>query len=243
MFSIDDPHIGAQKVFAWTGIVMLGLFILGFWVIAGYVPPSNPHGTVKEIVHFYASNETAIHLGLWMTMIAAAFCVTFFTSIALQMRRIEGKHSLLSFAQMLFGALFAIEFIIPLMIWQAADYRPTLDPDMTYRLHDLGWLFFLGVVSTGVIQAVLIGVIILRDKRPQPIFPRWLGYLSIWAGLLFMPGGLIVFFKSGPLDWRGLVAFWLLLAAFGIWVLALVWALVARAIPDHERETRTAAQT
>lgn len=238
MFGIAQPNIGVQRAFAWSGVVMLVLFLLGFWVVAGYVPPSNPKASVAEIVDFYSSNTTAIHLGLWLTMIAAAFCATFFTVISIQMRRIEGPHSPLAFAQMICGGLFVIEFIIPLMIWQGADYRPTLNPSMTYRLHDLGWLFFLGVVSTGVLQAFLIAWAILRDPRERPIFPRWVAYVSLWCGLLFMPGGLIVFFKSGPLDWRGLIAWWLLLVAFGIWVVALVYSLLVHAIPHHEREAR-----
>jgi hypothetical protein len=241
MFGAAQPNAGVQRVFAWTGVVMLVLFLVGFWVVAGYVPPSGPHETVGQIVHFYASNTTAIHLGLWMTMLAAAFCATFFTVISVQMRRIEGPHSPLAFAQMLLGGLFVIEFIIPLMIWQAADYRPTLNPSMTYRLHDMGWLFFLGVVSTAVLQALLIAWAILRDRREHPIFPRWVAYTSVWCALLFMPGGLIVFFKSGPLDWRGLIAWWLLLVAFGIWVVMLVYTLLVHAIPHQEREARELA--
>ena len=229
-----------QRWFAWSGIAMLVIFLIGFWPVAGYVPPSGPNESVAQIVRFYANNTTAIHLGLWMTMIAAAFCVPFFVAVSVQMRRIEGRHSPIAYAQMICGGLFTLEFIFPLMIWQAADYRPTLDPTMTYRLHDLGWLMFLGVVSTGVLQAILIAVAIFRDRRPDPVFPRWIGYTSLWCGLLFMPGGLIVFFKTGPLDWRGLIAWWLLLVAFGIWTVVLVYGLVRHAIPHQEREAREA---
>src|SRR3954471_12005539 len=103
--SDTQPNIAAQRAFAWSGLVMLVLFILGFWVIAGYVPPSNPRGSVKEVLAFYTDDTTAIRLGLWMTMIAAAFCTTFFTAISVQMRRIEGRHSPLSYAQMICGGL------------------------------------------------------------------------------------------------------------------------------------------
>ena len=230
-----------QRAFAWSGVVMMVLFLIGFWPVAGFVPPTGPRESVSQIVGFYSSNTTAIHLGLWITMIAAAFCVPFFVAVSIQMRRIEGKHSPLAYAQMIFGGLFTLEFIFPLMIWQAADYRPALDPNMTYRLHDLGWLMFLGVVSTGVLQAIFIAVAIFRDKREQPIFPRWVGYTSLWCGLLFMPGGLIVFFKTGPLDWRGLIAWWMLLVAFAIWTTVLVYSLLRHAIPNQEREAALAA--
>lgn len=228
--------IGMQRVFAWSGIVMMVLFLIGFWPVAGYVPPSHPRDSVQEILTFYRDDTDLIRLGLWMTTYAAALCVTFFVVISVQLRRIEGRDSPIAWAQMICGGLFAIEFIIPLMLWQGAAYRPDLDPVMTYRLHDLGWLFFLGVVSTGVLQAILIGVAILRDRREEPVFPRWVGYTSLWCALLFTPGGLIVFFKSGPLAWNGVIAWWLLLAGFGVWVIALVVGLLRYAIPHQERE-------
>jgi hypothetical protein len=230
------PNADVQRVFAWCGVVMLVLFLVAFWPIAGYVPPSHPHDTVSQIVRFYTQNTARIHVGLWLTMFAAALCVPFLVAVSIQIRRIEGRHSPLSYTQMILGGLFVLEFIFPLMIWQAADYRPRLDPVMTYRLHDLGWLMFLGVVSTGVLEAVIIAWAILRDRRERPIFPRWIAYTCLWCALTFMPGGLIVFFKSGPLDWSGLIAWWLLLVGFGVWVIVLVIGLLRHAIPDHEAE-------
>jgi hypothetical protein len=232
----DDPQLGPQRVFAWSGVAMLFLFLIAFWPIAKFVPPSHPHATVQEIYRFYAENTTRIHIGLWMTMFAAALCGTFFVAVSIQLRRIEGRHSPIAYAQMIFGGLFVLEFIFPLMVWQAADYRPGLDPVITYRLHDLGWLMFLGVVSTGVIEAVITAWAILRDRRNEPIFPRWIGYACLWCSLTFMPGGLIVFFKSGPLDWTGLLAWWLLLVGFAAWILVLAYGLLRHAIPHHARE-------
>jgi hypothetical protein len=114
------------------------------------------------------------------------------------------------------------------MIWQAAAFRPGETPDITYRLNDLGWLMFVGVVSTGVLEAAVIGLAILADTREEPILPRWLGYLNLWCALLFVPGGLCVFAKTGPLAWNGLLAWWVLLVAFAVWVLATSWCLLTR---------------
>src|SRR5262245_19367093 len=115
-----QSNASVQRIFAWSGIAMMILFGLGWWVIAGYLPPTGPNDSIQSVVDFYDDNTTAIHLGLWLTTIAAAFCGTFFTAISMQMRRIEGQTSPLAFCQMAMGALFVIEFIIPLMIWQAA---------------------------------------------------------------------------------------------------------------------------
>jgi hypothetical protein len=104
-------------------------------------------------------------------------------------------------------------------------------------LNDLAWLPFTGVIYTIVVQALVIGIAVLMDKREKPVFPRWFGYLSIWCALLFCPAGLDVFFHSGPLAWNGLVAWWVLLVAFFVWLTTLSIVLLA-AIRGQQAEER-----
>jgi hypothetical protein len=234
-------NAGVQRLFAWSGVAMLAIFLVGFWPVAGFVPPSRPQDSVADIAEFYRANTFRIRLGLWLTMLAAPLCATFFVGLSIQLHRIEGRHSPIAYAQMILGGLFVLEFIFPLMIWQAAAYRPELDPVMTYRLHDLGWLLFVGVVSTAVVQAILIALAILRDDHDDPILPRWIGYRCLWSAIAFMPPGLIVFFKSGMLAWNGVIAWWVLLASFAFWVLLLAYGLLRHAIPHQLRHENAAA--
>ncbi|HEY1971425.1 MAG TPA: hypothetical protein VGH89_25955, partial [Pseudonocardia sp.] len=37
------------------------------------------------------------------------------------------------------------------------------------------------------ILTVLLGLVILQDRAPEPIFARWLGYANFLAGLLLVP--------------------------------------------------------
>lgn len=225
-----------QRLFAWCGPVLMVLFLTGFGPIAGFLPPPSPEDSAGEIVAFFEDDTTMIRLGLWLTTIAAALFAPWMVAITLQMKRIEGRVAPLSYLQLALGAIFVLEFIFPLMIWQAAAFRPAEDPELTHRLNDLGWLMFVGVVSTGVLEAVTIGVAILSDRREQPVFPRWAGYLNLWCALTFVGGGLCVFFKSGPFAWNGLIAWWLLLVGFGIWMIAMSVCLLRYAIPQQQRE-------
>jgi hypothetical protein len=229
-------NIGTQRLMAWSGPVLMVVFLIGFGPVAGFLPPPSPHDGVQKTLAFYQAHTTSIRLGLWLTMLAAALCAPWVVAISVQLKRIEGRHTPLAYLQLALGAIFVLEFIFPLMIWQAAAFRPAESPVMTHRLNDLGWLMFVGVVSTGVLQAVTIGAAILKDKRARPIFPRWAAYLNFWCALLFMPGGLCVFFKHGPFGWNGLIAWWLLLTAFGVWVLTMSALLLRNAIPHQERE-------
>ena len=174
-----------------------------------------------------------------MTTFAAALFAPWMVAITMQMKRIEGERAPLSYLQLALGAIFVLEFIFPLMIWQAAAFRPTDDPVVTQRLNDLGWLMFVGVVSTGVLEAVTIGIAILLDRRDDPVFPRWVGYLNLWCALTFVGGGLCVFFKSGPFAWNGLIAWWLLVTGFAIWMIGMTVCLLRFAIPHEERELAT----
>jgi hypothetical protein len=230
---------GTLKWCAWSGPVLIVAFLVGFWAVAGFVPPPSPSDTATQIADFYRNNTTSIRVGLWMTMLAASLVAPWTVAITTQLRRIEGRNSPLAQVQLVLGALLVLEFIIPLMVWQAAAFRPDGDPEITQRLNDLGWLMFVGVVSTGVLQAIVIGVAILRDARDAPVFPRWVGYFNMWVALLFMPGGLCVFFKNGPFAWTGVFAWWLLLAAFTLWILVMSWVVLAYAVKHQEHEHAT----
>jgi hypothetical protein len=224
------------RAFAWCGPALMVLFLAGFGPIGGYLPPPSPHDSAAEIVRFYADDTTLIRLGLWITTFAAALFGPWMVAITTQLRRTEDRHHPLSTLQLALGAIFILEFIFPLMIWQAAAFRPLEDPAITHRLNDLGWLMFVGVVSTGVLEAIVIGVAILRDKRAEPVFPRWLGYLNLWCAFMFMPGGLCVFVKDGPFAFNGLLAWWLLLTAFAVWMISMSFGLLKYAIPSQVRE-------
>jgi hypothetical protein len=104
-----------------------------------------------------------------------------------------------------------------------------------HTLDDVGWLLFVGAPSTAIVETIVIGVAILQDHRPQPVFPRWGAYASFICAAMYIPGGLIVFFKHGALAWNGAVAWWVGLTAFGVW-LVLMTVLELRAISAQQRE-------
>jgi hypothetical protein len=107
-------------------------------------------------------------------------------------------------------------------------------------LNDIGWLFFVGAIFSGPPWPIAVGATILRDRRAEPIFPRWSGYYNIWVGILFIPGAICVFFQSGPFAWNGIFAFWLVIVAFATWVLVQS-ALMLRAIENQSRRGHPAA--
>jgi hypothetical protein len=221
-----------QKAAAWCGFAFAVVFCVGF-LIAGFIPPPGPGLTATEVARVYAENHLRIRLGLLISTLGSALLALWVAAIGVQMRRIEGRHSVLAFAQMVAGACLILEFLFPLLVWQTAAYRNDRDPAIVQTLNDLGWLPFLGIACTAVLQGLVIGVLILRDKRKDPLFPRWGGYFNIWVVLMFAPASCVVLFHDGPLAWNGLISWWLALVTFFVWMVGLTWMLL-RAIDRQE---------
>jgi hypothetical protein len=168
-----------------------------------------------------------------LTMFASALLVPFAAVISAQMRRIEGPRAVLAPTQLVSGGLLALEFILPLMVWQTAAYRPDIGPVLIRMLNDMGWLMFVGVISSAVVEFGCIGVVILADQRQTDVCPRWAGYFNIWVALLVAPAGVVPLFKSGPFAWNGAFAFFLPMIVFATWAGVMV-VLLRRAIGQED---------
>jgi hypothetical protein len=227
----------AQRLCAWCGPLLALVFFVGFWVIAGFIPPPDPAEPALAVATRFREHANSIRLGLLLCFYAGVLCVPWVAAISVQLKRIEGRYSPLTYAQLGLGICLPFEFIVPIYFWQTAAFRPERSPEIIQTLNDLGWLPFTGLVYTIVLQAIVIGIAVLMDKREKPVFPRWFGYFSIWAALLFCPAGLDVFFKNGPLAWNGFIAWWVLLVTFFVWLVVLT-AVVLKAIRNQETEER-----
>jgi hypothetical protein len=89
------------------------------------------------------------------------------------------------------------------------------------------------------VQSFAFAFAILSDKAPQPILPRWLAYLNIWVPIVFTPGIVLQFFKSGPFAWNGIFVFWIPATVFVI-QFAFNAVFLLRAIKAEQAEALTA---
>lgn len=210
-----------QYLCVWCGIIFLLLFGVGWCVVAGFIPPPHPDATAEQIATFYRSGTWLIRLGLLMSLASCVFFIPWVAVISLQMKRIEGNYPLLSWVQLVSGTVAMLIILFPMMLWITVSFRPDRDPQLMLLLNDLGWLVFTMVFAPFVTQCLALALATFSDKSAQPVFPRWSGYYNVWVALLFVPTGLIVFFKTGPFAWNGVIGFWLPVANFGIWFLVM----------------------
>lgn len=206
---------------------MAVVLLIGMAVFARFVPPPSPLLTADQIGAIYAEKTTGIRVGMVIMASGASLLAPFIAMITVQMKRIEGARSPLSYIQLALGALTVLEFIIPAFISLAATFRPERSPEITQALNDLCWLMFVGVVSTAILQNLAIAVAIFCDDSDHPVFPRWAAYFNLWAALLFTPGTVVVFFKTGPLAWNGVFTWWIPLSMFVGWIGVMTWLLLS----------------
>jgi hypothetical protein len=207
-----------QKACVWAGPVMGALFVVGF-AVAGFFPPPSPNQSAAEVAAMIDRHRTGIRIGIVICLASCPLLMPFLASFTIQMRRIEGRRPILAYTQLALGALATVEFVIPYVFMLVSTYRADQHPDVTRALFDISWFFFLGVVSTFVLQLAIFGIAVLIDRRSRPIFPRWLGYVNLWLAITFIPASFLVFFKTGPLAWNGLLVWWVPVCSFLLWFL------------------------
>ena len=195
-------------------------------LIAGMLPPISPSLDALSVASFYQTNTGTLRTGILIGMISVAFTIPWIAVIAVHMKRAEGPMPLFTIMQVVAGAVTVVILLVPFVIWTAAAFRPDRAPELIQLLNDFGWLLIVMTFGPFFVQLVSIGLAILFDKNDKPVFPRWLAYFNIWVAVLFIPGALITYFKSGPFAWNGILAFWLPLAVFMGWYLVMFFALL-----------------
>lgn len=230
-----------QLLCTWAGPLYVVLFCLGL-LVAGFIPPPSPSLGIEELAAIYIDRKTNIQVGMLIVMAAQGLFAIFVAELTVQLRRIEGPHSPLAYAQLALGVLAVLLVILPSILQEVATFRPQEHSPQTLRLlTDITWIPFVGAWFTVVPQWTVTGVAILQDQRPKPIFPRWSGYVNFCIVVLSLPSTGLYFLKTGPFAWNGLLSFWLAAAAFFAWTIVMA-VLLIRAIKNQLAETPTSQE-
>jgi len=213
-----------QLICTWSAAIFVVLGVAGF-LIADFVPPISPALSADEVAAIYAGDTLSMRLAVLLIMSGGGFIVPFVAVISMQLKRIEGELGTYTMAQLGVGSITALIFVFAGVFFTAAAFRPDHDPELTRMLNDLGWMTLLMTFSPFIVQNLTIGFCILSDKHDDPIFPRWVGYFNLWAAVLFVPGGLLTFFKTGPFAWDGLFVWWIPFVVFFSWYVLMIIVL------------------
>lgn len=224
------------RLCAWAAPVFLVGYVLSWGVLGFNIPPIDPSMAIGDLHAHYVDHNTRIKLAMILGMFFGPFYFVFSAVLSRVLQKIEGPDGPLSIVEQIGGALTTVVVLVAGCCWLTAALRiDERTPEIIRTLHDFGWMFFdMTFMATGL-QLCAVGIVVLLDKRSEPLFPRWLAWLSFVAATIFVPVALVGFFFTGPFAWNGLFNFWIGLNAFFLW--AVLFAIyLFKAIDRLERE-------
>jgi len=225
-----------QLVFAWCAPIGVLVILVGFWPIAGYLPPPRASSSADQIAAFYRDHADSIRLGLVLTFAGCAAWGPLLAVITRRMLDFRPRNLTLVCGQLAAGIAAWGFLLVPVIVLAVAAFRPERSAETTQTLHDLGWMLLIMPFVPFTVQNVCLGWAILQDTGAPPALPRWVGYFNLWVALSFVPGGVIALFKTGPLAYDGVFAFWIPFTVFFVWLLVMPLAL-HRAIVENRSQS------
>jgi hypothetical protein len=209
-------HRSVQLGCAWCGYLFAAFFVAGALGIVHWVPPLSPADSALATATEYRDRAGQIRLGFLVVFVGQIAFPLFGAAIAEQTRRIRTAPRALSYAQVASVGCASMAMCGPIATFFVAAFRPERAPEATQLLNDLAWVVFMVSFVPFVSWAFAIGAAVLCDTTDTPVYPRWSGYLCIVVGLVQMPAGLLIFFKTGPFAWNGIIGYWIPVIVFAV---------------------------
>ena len=222
---------------AWSGFAFLILLLVGM-LTAGFIPAHIPSATAQEVATLYQENTVAIRIGAVLIMLGSAFYFPWVVTLSELISKMEIKSTFYNRCQLVSGSICMLFFFLPGLFFAICAFRPERAPELTQLMNDIAWLFLITPIPPFLIQYMSLALATFKDKE-QKVLPRWYGYFTIWTTVLFLPGFIPYFIKTGPFAWNGFFAFWVPLTIFGVWILVTIW-LAIKAINKLANESNQA---
>lgn len=201
---LQNPKLD-QWICFWSIPVFYVLFGVIFVLYGRIMPPPTPTMSTENIVQFMTSPGLSIAvvllaLSLGMYALNSGLMLN-------QMKRMEGISPVLRYGYIgVLGVGGVPGCLFPGYMFALGAFRPEYDPEILVMLYDLGFLCFVGSLGCFIIQYVLFTLAVFLDTKG--IFPKWLGYFSIWTLVTELVAAPVFMTRTGPYAWDGLLAFY-----------------------------------
>ena len=230
-FSASD--CGKLNLLIWSGPVGITLVVIGFFFFAGFIPPPSPllHGV--DVISLWSNGPHLKQVGMTLSLWGGVLYISFSVAITIFLCRAETT-PIFAITQAAFGTFGTVFFSLNFFILSMVPYRLDEFPVTVQLLHDLGFSMTFAPVAPFTFQYIAIGLAILYDESPNPVFPRWMAFANFGIGSLLVPATLIPLVKSGPLAWNGMLSFWIPVSDFIFWYGVMFWGM-RRTLATHAR--------
>jgi hypothetical protein len=210
----------AQRLCLIAGPITLIGFAVGAIPIGHFVPPFvAPGDTAAQVAALYAEHATRIRWGAMIAMISLSMLTPWGIAVAVQTRQFGGRSPTLSYVQIASAAIATTIIVLMCMFWAIPAFRPgQVPPDIIRTLNDIAYFLIVWPYFPFTIWLLSVGLAVLLDPGKDPVFPRWVGYFSLWNAISYLPAGFMCFFHSGPVAWNGILALYIPLGSFFTWM-------------------------
>jgi hypothetical protein len=214
-----------QSLCLWSGPAFLIFFVVGLWFVAGLVPPQSAALGAEEIAAFYRDHTESLRAGLLICLVGSPLLVPFMVLLTMQLKDSNPRLAPLAYTQLLCGLLLVLEFMLPTILMAVAAFRPERSPDTILLLNDIAFIILLWGIAMPCAQYAAIGLAVLWDGSERPYFPRWVGWLNVVVCIVFAMGAPMLWVRTGPFSFDGVLAFWAVLVSFSAWIVGMFWAM------------------
>jgi hypothetical protein len=224
-------NVRGQQICLWVTPVFAVALLIAFVSFPGFFPPMSPQMTADQVAAFYQQHTTMIRFSMITYNLFGIMLIPLFCLIVVQMKRMATPNQVLAYCYLTAVVSGATLFALADIFWLVAAFRPERDPQLIQLLNDLAWITFVAPVGMILVQNLCLALAVYLDRRPTPVFPRWVAPFSIVTGAAMTPAACAAVVRTGPLAWDGAISFWLRIAAFTAYVgvmFFVLWAALRR---------------
>jgi hypothetical protein len=204
-----------ESICSWSGVAFVVTYIVCLAFIAGFLPPPSPNFSAEAMGQHWANHHDGIVLGATLASAFGVLLLPWSAQLCIMLARIEGQGPVLTIIQGMGGALTGWIMVSTPILWLAAAYRPAIPPALVQSLTDSAWMTLCMTYAVTTVQFWAIGLVGLADTSARPLFPRWLCWLILITGTMWVFNDAIPYHKTGPLAWDGAITLYTL---FSFWL-------------------------
>jgi hypothetical protein len=217
----------SQRIGLWCNWIFLALTAIGWLGIAHFWLPARADlGLEATKVWFSETHHWGVIVGCTLFYIAAGILTPGSIAFGIMFAKIEGRWPIWSLTTAVCGVFISLIVFFNCCAWIVAAYRPETGADVIQSWYDWAWFAFLLGWIYLAIEMIATAVVELMDDRAEPMVPRWLTWLTLAgaATLIFAAGP--AFFKSGPFAYHGVLAFYLPVVIWGVYIALTTWYML-----------------
>jgi hypothetical protein len=219
-----QASIGSQKAAVACTWIFTLLTVVGWLGIANFWMPV-PADAGMEVTHqwFAVDHKWGIIIGCTLFYIAAGFLTPSSIQFGIMLSKIEGRWPIWSLTTAVCGIFISLIVFFNACAWLVVAFRPETGADVAQSWYDWAWFaFLLGWIYLSI-EMISTAVVELQDLRETPMVPSWFSWFTIAGGVAIVTAAGPAFFKSGPFAYHGLLAFYMPVIVWGIYLNANAW--------------------